>query len=66
MSTSAPPPFERGRQGQGHGRGPPSPPWAEPTDPVPATPSLEAMSHPPPIPADSGTVGSAAAGATSS
>ncbi|KAL0392888.1 UNVERIFIED_CONTAM: hypothetical protein Sradi_2511600 [Sesamum radiatum] len=50
MSTSAPPPPERGRRGQGRGQGrgrdPPSHPQAEPADLAPTTPSSEAVSQP--------------------
>ncbi|KAK4392700.1 hypothetical protein Sango_2047800 [Sesamum angolense] len=66
MSTGAPSPPGRGRRGQGHGHGPPSPPRAELADPASTTPSSEVVSQPPHIPADSGAVGSYAAGASSS
>ncbi|KAL0293226.1 UNVERIFIED_CONTAM: hypothetical protein Sangu_3242300 [Sesamum angustifolium] len=70
MSTSAPPPPGRGRRGQGRvrgpGRGPPIPPRAEPANPTPITPSLEAISQSPLIHADLSAVRSDAAGATSS
>ncbi|KAL0373234.1 UNVERIFIED_CONTAM: hypothetical protein Scaly_1005000 [Sesamum calycinum] len=46
--------------------GPASPPRAEPADSAPATPSLKAVSQPPSILVDSGTMGSDAAGSTSS
>ncbi|KAK4400752.1 hypothetical protein Sango_1181300 [Sesamum angolense] len=51
---------------EGRGCGYPSPPWAEPADPASATPLSESVSQPSSIPADSGTVGSTVAGASSS
>ncbi|KAL0337462.1 UNVERIFIED_CONTAM: hypothetical protein Scaly_2021300 [Sesamum calycinum] len=66
MSTGVPTPLGRGRRGQGRGRGPPSPPRAELADPAPVTPSSMVVFQPPQIPANSGAVGSYAAGASSS